>query len=89
MSEQTCLSVFELGKPPKNLCILPTFYCSNATFQHIESFCSIFTQFKAECDADSLLVQVHHFLCMPGLQRDEHRLGISTWPYSEITLAKA
>ena len=46
-------------------------------------------KFKAECGADSLFVQVCPFLFMPEFQMDEHRLGISTRPYSEITCAKA
>jgi len=82
-SEQTYLPVFELGKPPKNLCVFKCY------FWHIESFCSIFIKFKAECEADSVFVQVCNFLFMPEFQMDEHRLGISTRPYSEITCAKA
>jgi len=62
---------------------------SDATFSILESFCSIFIKLKAECDADSVFVQVCHFLFMPEFQMDEHRLGISTRPYSEITCAKA
>ena len=37
-SEQTCFPVFELGKSPENLCILPTFYSSNATFSTLKVF---------------------------------------------------
>lgn len=82
-------SCFWAWKITRKLVYSTHFLLFKCYFQHIESFHSIFFQYKAECDADSLFVQVCHFLFMPKLQMDEHRLGISTKPYSEITRAKA
>ena len=63
-SEQTCLSVFELGKPPKNLCVLPTFYCSNATFSILKVFVAFLPSLKQNVmQTHSLFKSAIFYLC--------------------------
>jgi len=70
-------------------CVFPHYLLCKNYFQHFEYFLESFPKFKAKFDADILLFQVCHLLCIPKLQMEYKSRLCLTRHYSSITYARA